>query len=216
MGVALWLMPKKNSPLYDALQSTINGLTSLFDDAEGFAPHVTLTSDIVDSMSQAHVDYILDRALAASKAVPHIDVVFDTLTYGPSFLRKVYFQVEPSSALISLAQICREEFVYLPRLITEQKNYNALSDEDKQRIDSQASKAARDWIASDFKPHLSLVYSDTYPIDEALQRTIETRLSDVFGPDFNNRGLGWTNGRIALVSCEGPIDSWQELGYRDI
>lgn len=214
-GISLWLMPKKGSPLYEALKSTMDGIKPLFDDALPFEPHITITSDI-EAQSTGQVEYVLDRALAASKAVPAIDVVFSSLTYGSTFTKKVYFKVEPRAPLMSLARISREEFVTSPRMMASQKNYSALSQEDKDRLTQQASQQADDWVKNEYKPHLSLAYSNAYPIDEALQRTIETRLGDVFGPDFNTRGLGWTNGRLALVLCEGPVDEWQTLGYRDL
>lgn len=208
-------MPKKGSHLFEALKSTMDGIRPLFDDALPFEPHVTITPDIEVTSSQ-QVEYILDRALAASKAVPAIDVVFGSLVYGSKFTKKVYFQVEPRTALLSLARISREEFVTVPRMLSSEKNYTALSQEDKDRLAKQAAYEADDWAKNEFDPHLSLVYSNAYPIDEALQRTIETRLVDVFGSNFKTRGLGWTNGRIALVNCEGPVDEWEVLGYRDM
>lgn len=215
LKVALWLSPKRGSPLYDALQSTIDGLKPLFDGGHSFAPHVTITSNI-QIQSKSQVEFILDQAVAAAKSVPYIDIVFSTLTYGSTYFQKVFFKVVESSPLMSLARISREEFVELPKLITSQKNYSALSQHDKDQLHNQAAQVADHWIKTYFHPHLSLVYSNVYPIEDAMQRTIETRLSDVFGPNFNSKGLGWTNGRLSLVLCEGPVDQWQTLGYRDI
>lgn len=208
-------MPKKHSPLYDALHTIIDGLRPLFDDGHTFEPHVTLTSNITVS-SQAQVEEILNRAVAASKAVPAINVVFTKLSYGSRFFKKVYLQVDATAELVSLARICREEFVTMPQAIANEKYYAALSEEDRTRISISASKEADDWVRNEYDPHLSLVYSDVYPVDEASKRTIDTRLSDIFGAGYGQKGLGWTNGRLQLVQCEGPVEEWKVLGFRDI
>lgn len=215
IGTALWLIPKKGSPLYEALRSIISGIQPLFDDGVVFEPHITLTTNIHAPTSQ-HVEYTLDQAAAAAKAAPFIDVKFTKLCYGSRYFQKVYFSVAPSPYLLSLARICREEFVVLPQLQHEQKNYHGLSDDDKQAIMNHAGTQAARWVKEEYQPHVSLVYSNTYPVDEASQRTIESRLADVFGPDFEQRGLGWTGGRLALVRCEGPVEEWPTLGYRDL
>lgn len=215
LGTALWLMPKKHSPLYDALHTIIDGLKPLLDDGHTFEPHLTITANI-QVYNQAQVDEILNRALAASRAVPAINIIFTDLSYGSQFFKKVFFTVEPSRELISLARICREEFVTTPKAISKEKHYAALPHQDQQRIVDRAAQDAANWVNADYDPHLSLVYSDTYPVDEALQRMIDTRLSDVFGADYARKGLGWTNGRLQLVKCEGPVEEWEVLGHRDI
>lgn len=215
IGVALWLSPRPASPLCDALESAINGFRPLFDDGAAFGPHVTITTNIA-APSQRAVDQVLDSAVAAARAVPQLDTVFNGLHYGSHFFKKVYFGVERRAPLLSLAQICREEFVVAPRLTAAKKHYSALSPEEKEDIRRQAAQEAENWAQHDYDPHLSLVYSDVYPIDEAVQRTIDSRLSDMFGDDYATRGLGWTGGRLILVRCEGPVEDWQTLGYRDI
>jgi 2',3'-cyclic-nucleotide 3'-phosphodiesterase len=215
IGTALWLMPKKHSPLYDALHNITDGLKPLFDDGHTFEPHVTITTNISVS-NQAQVDEILNRALAASRAVPAINVVFTGLSYGSQFFKKVYFTVEPNAELVSLARICREEFVTTPKAVSSEKHYAALPPQDRQNIADRALREAAEWVRTEYDPHLSLVYSDSYPVDEASQRTIDTRLSDVFGNEYATKGLGWTNGRLQLVRCEGPVEEWEVLGYRDI
>jgi 2',3'-cyclic-nucleotide 3'-phosphodiesterase len=208
-------MPKNRSPLNDALQATIDGLRPLFDDGHSFPPHVTITGGI-RATSQAQIDGVLDAALAAAKSVPHINVVFSSLCYGSRFFKKVYFSVIPSPELVSLARISREEFVTAPRTMASQKNYSALSQQDRDNMALEASQQADQWVQHEYDPHLSLVYSDAYPVDEAQMRTIETRLEDLFGLDYNTKGIGWTNGRLAVVRCEGEVESWEVLGYRDI
>jgi 2',3'-cyclic-nucleotide 3'-phosphodiesterase len=143
-------------------------------------------------------------------------VVFTSLKFGSHFFKKVYFSVDKSTELLSLAQICREEFVTAPQLIATKKHYSGLSAEEKETLRQDAASAAERWARSEYDPHLSLVYSDVYPLDEAVTRTVDSRLKDMFGPDYATRGLGWTNGRLSLVRCEGPVEEWQELGHRDI
>lgn len=215
MGIALWLMPKPNAPLYNALQSTIDGLQPLFDDAYSFEPHITLTTGI-EINSQKQVDWILNRAVIATNAVDYINVECSKLGYGSSFTHKIFFQVKKQPELMSLAQISREEFVALPRRTSQEKNYNALSEEETKNVENLAAEEAQNWVKNEYDPHVSLVYSNIYPVDEASKQMVEQRLTDIFGDDFEHRGLGWTNGRLQLMLCEGPVDEWKVLGYRDI
>ncbi|ANB11277.1 Cpd1p [Sugiyamaella lignohabitans] len=208
-------MPKKGSPLYDALKATIDSLKTLFDDGVIFLPHLTITSDI-HCHNQAQVDSILDTALAASKAVPQIPVIVDGLVYGSLYFKKVFLSVVPAPELVSLARICREEFVTAPMIASSEKNYSALSQEERDSLSKQAAQIANDWARDEYKPHVSLAYSNMYPVDEALQGTIDMRLTDTFGEHYATRGIGWTGGRLALVRCEGNVEDWVVLGHRDI
>lgn len=228
IGISLWLQPPPGSLLSDALQSTINGLKPLFDDAPGFAPHITITSNIAISAKQPqfHVDSILDRALAAAQSVPHLDVVFSDIKFsGSQFFKKVYFQAKPTPELLSFAMISREEFVCLPDLRTrirysrtqpESQHQVLTREEEDAQAATEAARIASEWAKTQYDPHVSLVYSGAYPIEEALQHTVDTRLRDVFGENYATKGIGWTGGRLALVRCEGPVEEWQVLGYRDI
>ncbi|KAF5099195.1 hypothetical protein DV451_003065 [Geotrichum candidum] len=237
IGVSLWLMPPPNSLLGDALTSTINGLKPLFHDAPGFAPHITITSNIAVSRqnTQRHVASILDRACAAAASVDHLDVIVTGIVFnGTQFFKKVYFQVQQRSELLSLALISREEFVYLPELQQKARQEQTwaesnrpansqapaapapVSPEQNEALVQEAAQRASTWVRNDYDPHVSLVYSSIYPIDEAVQQTIDTRLRDVFGDNYAEKGIGWTGGRLALVECEGPVEQWKVLGYRDI
>lgn len=241
IGVSLWLQPPPNSLLGDALTSTINGLKPLFHDAPGFAPHITITSNIAVSRqnTQRHVASILDRARAAAASVDHLDVVVSNIVFnGTQFFKKVYFQAQRRPELLSLALISREEFVYLPDLQMKVRQnqawdesnrpvnssappktrteLNTISDEQNEKLVQEAAQHASEWVRNEYDPHVSLVYSGVYPIDEAVQQTIDTRLRDVFGDNYAEKGIGWTGGRLALVNCEGPVEQWTVLGYRDI
>lgn len=215
LRVALWLQPRPNTPIYEALYQTIGGLRPLFADGRKFEPHVTIVSGIT-AKTQSDVDNILDRASAAAKSVSGLDVVVCGLTFGSMFFRKVVLEVQARPEIVSLAAICREQFVVMPRLIGQSNNYHALSDSEQSSIQTDASNEAVSWVENDYKPHISLVYSNIYPVTEDLRRTVHQRLSDVFGNTYATRGIGWTGGRLALVWCEGDVTDWKILGYRDL
>lgn len=215
LRAALWLMPKPGTPLFDALKQNIDGLKPLFDDAHKFDPHVTLTSGIYVSR-KSQVEEILDRTVAAAKSVPHMDIILQQLSFGKHKYRKVVLEVMPQQELVSLAMICRESFVILPSLVARSQHYNAMSEAEQKAIHDQASAAAEEWAKTEYRPHLSLVYSNIYSVTEANRRSIDQRLSDVFGQNYATRGIGWTNGRIVLVACEGDPEDWEVLGYRDL
>lgn len=225
IGVSLWLQPAPESLLYDAIKSTIDGLKPLFDDAPSFPPHITITSNIMipNQNGQSHIDSVLDRALAAAKSVPHVDVVFTDIKYGARFFKKVYFQAQSTPELLSLAMVSRENFVCLPELRRSKLAEKArgvpstlTQEEEDEHTSREAAHEAAKWAKNEYDPHVSLVYSDAYPIEEALQQTVDTRLKDVFGENYAHKGIGWTGGRLSLVRCEGPVEDWQVLGYRDI
>lgn len=215
LRVALWLQPRPNTPIYEALYQTIGGLRPLFSDGRKFEPHVTLVTGIT-AKTQADVDNILDRASAAAKSVSDLDVIIRELTFGSAFFRKVVLEVQARPELLSLAAICREHFIELPRLVGKSKYYEALSESEQSSIQKEATDEAVRWVNSDYKPHISLVYSNIYPLTEDIRHTVHQRLSDVFGNTYAVRGIGWTGGRLALVWCEGDVSDWKTLGYRDL
>jgi len=219
LRVALWLQPRPGSPLHTVLRQTIVGLAPVFDDAPVFMPHVTLVTGI-HVHNQGEIDLVLDSAFAAAKSVPQLTVRFDKITYGSTFFRKVVFEVLPLAELISLAAIAKEEFVLYPhlkyRLGLQPENKHKSSDELHADAVQQATKEANTWVKEQFRPHLSLVYSDLYPVSESARHTVHQRLQDVFGPGYEQRGLGWQGGQLALVQCEGPVESWRVLGTRNI
>lgn len=92
------------------------------------------------------------------------------------------------------------------------------------KIQQESAATASDWSTNEFDPHLSLVYSDIYPIDNALWRTIKTRIQDYLNVDNcdsddvdnNGLGLGWDGGVLKLVLCEGDVSDWITLGSVDV
>lgn len=214
LRTALWLMPRPSTPLAEALHQTIIGLKPLFDDGCKFEPHVTLTTDVL-VVTQRDVESILDGVAAAAKSVPKIEVVLQNVTYGSQRFRKVVLEAKHTPTLVSLATICRERYVCLPKITAETEDYAKLDDEKQRALQMRASEVAEAWAKNEFRPHLSLVYSNVHVVPEAQRHTIEQRLEDAFG-DAYKRGIGWNNGRIALVDCEGPVEQWTILSFRDL
>mgnify|MGYP003365225384 FL=1 len=218
---ALWLQPKPGSPLSTVLKRTITGLAPVFEDAPIFEPHVTISTGIY-VQSQNDVDIILDSMLVAAQSVDHFNTKFTSLTYGSQYFRKVVFEVEPTAPLFSMARIAQEEFSLYPTLKKElikskhKKSHKYVpSPAEINELHVSASEKAAAWI-KEYKPHLSLVYSNMFPVTEAIRHTVNQRLIDVFGPQYTTRGIGWTGGQLALVNCEGPAEEWKVLGTRSI
>lgn len=91
-----------------------------------------------------------------------------------------------------------------------------------QPLQNEASSVAAQWSKSEFFPHLSMVYSEVYPIGSAMWRTITTRIQDYLGidncndPVVEDTGLGWNGGVLKLVLCRGDPQDWIELGSVDV
>lgn len=90
---------------------------------------------------------------------------------------------------------------------------------DTLHISQAATLKAAEWSSTEYDPHLSLVYSEMYPIDNALWRTIKTRIQDYLdldSDDFADNSLGWDGGVLKLVLCEGDVNDWITLGSVDV
>ncbi|KAK6456093.1 2',3'-cyclic-nucleotide 3'-phosphodiesterase [Scheffersomyces xylosifermentans] len=102
------------------------------------------------------------------------------------------------------------------------ENETTAKEFDTTLIQQEATWKAADWSTNEFDPHLSLVYSDIYPIDKALWRTIKTRIQDYLNiencdaDDLTDNGLGWDGGVLKLVLCEGDVANWITLGSVDV
>lgn len=167
------------------------------------------------------------------------------------FFKKLYFQVEKDPNLVSLARIIRELFVIVPTDIEEEnirQNPHLYTKNDEGKtikrkpskhkggtssppavvkefdttlIQQMATEKAAEWTQTEFDPHLSLVYSDMHPIDNALWMTIKTRIQDylnVSSEELETEGvnLGWDGGVLKLVLCEGNVNEWITLGSVDL
>lgn len=162
------------------------------------------------------------------------------------YFQKLFFRILPDATLMSFARIVRELFVILPekterehqlknphlfhkdhegRLVRRRKKTSEpIGEIDLPRIRNEAALDAANWCASDYKPHLSLVYSDLYPIDTALWHTVRSRVLDYLSidtcdsPNWDDvgNGLSWLGGLLQLVLCEGDVSDWVVLGSVDL
>lgn len=186
-------------------------LNPLFQDSIEFEPHITITSQLaVNSMSD--VNTVLSSCAAALKGGGlELTIILSSLFINSknSYFKKIYLDVDKSKNLTSLATIIRELFVILP----------ATKDEENAR------KLAQEWGNSEFKPHLSLIYTNSNHFDSALIKTITTRVEDYLNidgirinelNDFNEFEIGWKNGVLKIVECEGPVNEWKVLGSIEI
>ncbi|OBA21511.1 2,3 cyclic phosphodiesterase [Metschnikowia bicuspidata var. bicuspidata NRRL YB-4993] len=259
MGVALWLCPKKNTPLYDKLQVLMNSLSTVFPGLPPrFEPHITITSNVAVDLANAKddVDRILLACCIALDSLPRDSsdphwIHLGRVASQKRFFKKLYFQVLRDPTLVSFARIVRELFVVLPErteLEHKVKNPHLFHTDhlgnivrrkpglrarghphvdaalDHAKIQSELAHEAASWSAAEFDPHLSLVYSDLHPIDNALWHTIRSRVSDYLSLedcdleewDVRGNGLSWEGGVLKLVLCEGDVNEWPVLGSVDL
>lgn len=166
------------------------------------------------------------------------------------FFKKLYFQVLRDPTLVSFARIVRELFVILPerteledkiknphlfhtdhlgkivrRKMSTSKKHSLKPEPihvalDIPRIRQELAQEADEWAQSSYDPHLSLVYSDLQPIDNALWHTIRSRVLDYLSLDdcdlphwdIEGNGFSWDGGVLKLVLCEGDVSDWVVLG----
>ncbi|KAK9323448.1 2',3'-cyclic-nucleotide 3'-phosphodiesterase [Lipomyces orientalis] len=193
-GLSLWLCPPPTSPIYAGLESLIGELSDdLFGGAAPkFSPHVTITSNIpVRADANSVVEY------AASLINTGLQTEVAHVAYGPAFFKKIYLRIAKRPELVRLAGEVRRAYVYLAA-----ENLPA----------QEADEKARAWEANDFDPHLSLVYSDEWPISDDKKAYIEGRLDKL----FSETDKAWVGGRISLVTTIGPADKWHVLAYKDL
>lgn len=168
------------------------------------------------------------------------------------YFKKLYFQVLRNPTLESFARIVRELFVILPRRTEDEqkiknphlfhkdssgnivrrrkslkKNHRdevAISPIDLPRIQQELAQEAAQWSTQEYDPHVSLVYSDLHPIDNALWHTIRSRVLDYMSIDdcdlkewnVDGNGASWDGGVLKLVYCEGDVNDWAVLGSVDL
>lgn len=236
MTVALWLAPRRGTPLYDTLSLLIQSLQLLFPDAPVFEPHITITNELhVDSVheamqvlqgAQVAVDVLRkqrNEAIAAHQAAspgndpkrPHF-ITFKEFGVGKRYFDKVHLVVAKTPQLVLLARFIREMYVALPQANSARQRADLLED-----ANVRAQRVALQWALEEFHPHVLVAYLDTYPLDQALLRTLETRLKDALEVgELDHRlldhQLGWSGGVLKVMRCEGPIAEWSELASIDL
>lgn len=219
MTIALWFCPQYGSGAYETLELLIVSLQSVFPSSPTFEPHITVTNNLV-CKDEDDVNRILTSCVAAMQSiraslVKNGDslVSFRSCSVGKKFFNKVVLDCSDNRYLVSIAQIMRELYVEVD--------------------ESSRSQRAATWVRDEFRPHLSLLYSDTYPISQAFLRVIQQRIEDALdvqmdgierGSDYQLRwnfygvpACSWgLPGTFKVVRCEGPVDQWQVLGRADV
>ncbi|KAG5420443.1 CPD1 [Candida metapsilosis] len=204
------------------------------------------------SKTKDDVDKVLSACVVALQSLPknHNNLVtIGNINSQRKYFQKLYFEVVKDPNLVSFAQIMREVFVIAPadieaenqkqnpHLYTTDSNGNTIrrrpskrhsrepstvKEFDTTEIQRRATYKAAEWAEKEYAPHISLVYSNIWPIDNALWITIKTRISDYLGIEdveqgnLHNHGLGWDSGVFKLVLCEGEVQDWVVLGSVDV
>jgi 2',3'-cyclic-nucleotide 3'-phosphodiesterase len=209
-AIALWLCPKPGSQIHETLTSLISSLSPLFPTSPALEPHITITSQLAIN-SPTDVETVLKGSLAALREFK-LSILFNSMVVNDKnpYFKKVYIRCDKSKNLVSFSTIIREFYVELPQLKDE----------------LQAKYKAQEWASDVLDPHISLIYTDLPHFDNALIRTMSTRVSDYLNCDdsFNvnvsdtlvDLGLGWSGGVLKIVRCEGPVEEWEVLGSADI
>lgn len=169
------------------------------------------------------------------------------------YFKKLYFQILRDPTLESFARIVRELFVIVPRRTEEEhriKNPHLFQKDssgnlvrrrksilkkirkeepveatlDLPKIQQELAQEAAQWSTQEYDPHVSLVYSDLHPIDNALWHTIRSRVLDYMSVEdcdlkqwnTDGNGYSWEGGVLKLVYCEGDVNDWAVLGSVDL
>lgn len=206
MGISLWLCPSESSSEYETFKSLISSLQTLFSNAPIFEPHITVCSGLkVENMEDVHK--ILEMAHHAIEAVkPKLTdgislIEFDNFIIGKKYFEKCRLECKPNSMLYSLSKLIRSIFV------------------GELDIDT--------WLFEEFHPHLSLAYSDMFPMDQAMIRLVRQRIEDLFDVgmketvshrrdqdtfSLSQNIRGWNLPlTFKVVKCEGPVEEWEVL-----
>lgn len=229
--------------LMSSLNTLFPGQPPKFEPHVTITSNVAINLDEPDK-TRDDVDKVLGACVAALKALPKGGENLITLGKVDSqrkYFKKLYFEAYRDPSLVLFAQIIRELFVIIPQEVekeTQKRNpklYTTSPDGavtrkksklkhtaeeepiDDAEIRRKAPKMAAEWAATEFHPHLSLVYSEFHPISNAMWRTIRTRIQDYLDvEDVDNSGLSWDGGVLKLILCEGDVADWVVLGSVDI
>lgn len=219
MVMVLWYCPPANSVIHEMLSSLIMSLQSLFPDSVPFEPHVTLTSQL-NCKTKSDASAILNAAQAAISSIrddlesgkfKEEMICFDSVKIGKNYFEKVKICCKSNKYLYGIAQIICELFV----------------------LKTPDPAASKEWVLNSFEPHVSLVYSNIYHVDQALQRSVLQRIEDTLGTVLVGDSVkdpsaqvswclekklrGWNlNGTFKVVRCEDPVNEWEIMGSVDV
>ncbi|KAK0707649.1 2',3'-cyclic-nucleotide 3'-phosphodiesterase [Lasiosphaeris hirsuta] len=210
---SLWLLPPPTHPLHSALTTlishTLPALLPLESTAATlsphfFAPHLTLTSDILPSTYGADPQAWLDSL--PFPAGEEVQVRFERVVAGDVFVRRCYVKVG-IDGVRGLARVARGWGVSEGRGVEEK---------------------TEDWLRSwerGFGPHVSLIYGSVSIDEDALERL--TRVVEEAGVKLSggksgsevvdgSDGGGWTGGVVWLVPTDRPIAEWKPIAVREL
>ncbi|KAK9473773.1 2',3'-cyclic-nucleotide 3'-phosphodiesterase [Dipodascopsis tothii] len=187
-GLSLWLSPPPESSLYRALQDLITDLAGSVPakDAPVFYPHITITSNIP---IECDADEVV--AFAASHWAADALATVTIMDFGPAFFKKLFLRIRKTPALTQLARECREKYVY--GLATAEEG-------------DPADQAAV-WAQDEFDPHLSLLYTNSWPFSDEQKAEFGAKVQTV----LETHSTEWTGGLLTLVPTYRSVDEWKPL-----
>lgn len=201
-GSSLWLVPPSGSKIEDVLSTLITKtIPAQFPELEttpDFPPHLTLTSDVPESITENEPQEWLNNLSLSTDDIPSVS--FQSLDVGQQFFRKLTLSV-PKAPLQDLAARVRA--------VAVEKGDEA---------------AAKQWVEETYAPHVSLLYADI-EIDESKRRRVLQEVADA-GIRLANEGFlgaskakghdGWNHGRIVLVPTWKELKDWTVVAERSI
>lgn len=192
-GSSLWLVPPEKSELYSVIHDLIlNQLPSIFPIASvpGFTPHVTLTADTVFPNLEDSQQWLDSLDLPQSMEV--LKVVIGEAEVGSTFFRKLAMRCEKTQGLCELAIHARKAAMGESRI-----------------------QSAKRWVEEDYKPHISLMYSDLpIPILQGQLEDVHVKITKVKQRSPNSDTA--KGGAIWLVPTYKPIEGWKPEAIREL
>lgn len=189
MSIALWYCPSPGSVDHEVLETLIASLKLLVPNTHGFEPHLTVATHL-RVQTQQDVSRVLQTCATCFGTVPrgHAVVRFEGWTTSRAYFRRVALECARDRYLVGTAQLIRELYV---------------EGDDLEQNHRQRNAAA--WAAEQFRPHVSLMYTDSQ-ITQAAERVIRQRIHDA----AHLAGSSWRTFKV--VACEGPVEHWRVLG----
>ena len=220
LGSSLWLVPPPDLES-DLARLTEDVFPAAFehycDPLPISAPHITLTSDIPDSTTDApeterRTWFQSLPLLEDGETIPIIAI--QSLQFGESVTRKIILLVQKEQSLVGLGSRLRAAAV--------------------EGSDDKGVVAGRKWAESTWEPHISLLYADVVlgPPGKALAAQLlqasgmirppgaEADPDDVAADEAKTsawqKGVCWAGARLRWVDCRGPIQGWKVIAERTL
>lgn len=132
-GSSLWLLPPDVHPLNEKLTSLINRTALHFGSTDLFIPHITLTSDLVQSSGYGTEPQKWIESLDLP-AGGDVKIDFGKLSSEDVYFRKLYIKCQKTKGLKALATVCRGQVA-----------------------EYEDNKTATRWAEETYNPHVSLL-----------------------------------------------------------